>query len=343
MLEIKPSIDPQSNCHWMCLTPMRNESWIVKEFLAAARLWASQIVVADQGSTDGTLQQLQSAPDVSVVINDSPVFDEPHRQRLLINRARHFDGKRILLALDADEAVSSNCIDDPEWKRLSEAEPGTAIRLPWVNILPGFEKAWIPAEPLLCGLVDDGTEHTGRPIHNPRVPWRPGAPVIDLKETVVLHFQYLLPERTRSKQRWYQVWEHLNSPDKSPLQIFRQYNHMRGSWEESEIRPIDPNWMSGFDRAKIDFRNLTSESVTWWDKDILEMLSKHGVERFRKLAIWDKDWSALCNGSQNSTSTIRDPRSLWEKAAHRTLFATQNRRSHVGVRAFEKLLRVTGW
>ena len=48
--------------NWVCLTPTRNESWIIKQFVAAAELWASHIIVADQGSTDGTLQQLQSTP-----------------------------------------------------------------------------------------------------------------------------------------------------------------------------------------------------------------------------------------------------------------------------------------
>src|SRR5688572_13904360 len=96
-----------NGCHWMCLTPMRNEAWIVKEFIAAANLWATRIVVADQISTDGTLEQLQSSAGTEVVINDSPIYDEAHRQKVLLERARQFPGKRIMFGLDADEAISS--------------------------------------------------------------------------------------------------------------------------------------------------------------------------------------------------------------------------------------------
>jgi len=327
----------------ICLTPTRNESWIIKRFLAAARLWADHIVVADQGSTDGTFQELLRTPGVHAVVNASPVFDEPHRQRLLIENARRIADKRLLIALDADEALSSNCLQSKEWEQISQAEPGTVLRFRWVNVLPGFENAWIPSEPLLCGLVDDGTEHTGRPIHNPRVPSRPGAPVIDLQEIVVLHFQYVVPSRMRSKHRWYQAWEHLNSPSKRPLDIFRQYHHMHGGWDENEIQPVKREWFAGYESVGLDFSALASEPVTWWDKEVVQMLCQHGPARFCKLAIWDQDWNALRAHVSTSDIAITDPRSLWEKTVHRILSATQTNRSNWGVRGFEKLLRVIGW
>jgi hypothetical protein len=40
---------------------------------------------------------------------------------------------------------------------------------------------------------------------------------------------------------------------------------------------------------------------------------------------------------------LSDPRSTWEKAAHRLLKATQKNRANRGVRGFEKFLRALGW
>jgi len=40
--------------HRICITPVRNEAWIIERFLAAARTWATTVVIADQGSSDGT-------------------------------------------------------------------------------------------------------------------------------------------------------------------------------------------------------------------------------------------------------------------------------------------------
>jgi hypothetical protein len=111
------------------------------------------------------------------------------------------------------------------------------------------------------------------------LPQPENTPVLDLKEIVVLHFQYVIWERMLSKQRWYQAWEHLNYPRKSLLDIYRKYNHMNGSWDENEIHPVKPEWLEGYDRAGIDFRNLTREPVTWWDRDVVEMLQRHGTRQ----------------------------------------------------------------
>jgi hypothetical protein len=327
----------------LCLTPMRNEAWIVRQFLAANSFWADRIVVADQGSTDGTLEELRRDPKVDLVINDSPKFDESHRQRILLDRARTTGGKRLLVGLDADEALSANCMRSKSWRKLNDARPGTIVRFRWVNILPGFQEAWIPPQPISCGFVDDGSNHEGRRIHSPRVPNPAGAPTIDLDDVVVLHFQYVLWERMASKQRWYQAWEYTKHQEKSPLEIFREYHHMRGSWGRGEIHPVQPQWLEGYEAQGISFRSLRCEPVTWWDREVAQLLCDHGPTHFRKLAIWDKNWDAFAKQVGLSAPALTDPRSAWEKAVHRLLIASQSRRSNWGVRAFERLLRATGW
>jgi hypothetical protein len=329
--------------HRICLTPTRNEAWIVERFLAAAKCWASHIIVVDQQSSDETLPRLTTTPGVEVVINESPAYDESYRQNLLISRARAIPGKRVLIALDADEALSANCISSDEWARVCEAKPGTVLRFRWVNVLPGFEQAWIPTNRIACGFVDDGSIHEGHRIHSRRVPWPKCAPVLDLDEVVVLHFQYVAWDRVMSKQRWYQVWEWLNNPGKSALEIFRQYHHMDGSWKSDELHSMKPEWLEGYREAGIDFRSLVSEAVTWWDRDIIQLLLKHGTKHFRKIAIWDKDWDALAKRVGVQGGDLADPRSTGEKIAHRMLGATQKHRTNWGVRGFERILRTVGW
>jgi hypothetical protein len=331
-------------CRRISVTPVRNEAWIINRFLDAVRMWATDVVVADQGSTDGTLEQLQHTAGVNLAINDSPVFDENHRQRLLLDRARQIPGKRILIGLDADEALSANVMTSRQWRDLEDAAPGTILRFRWVNILPGFEHAWIPPEPRAFGFVDDGSAHNGKRIHSPRVPQPPGAPVIDMTDVVVLHFQYVVWDRMISKHRWYQAWEHVRHQQKGPLEIFREYRHMFGSWERSEIHPVRPEWFEGYTDRGIDFRRVRSEPVTWWDREILQMLQQHGPRHFRKIDIWDRDWNAVAQlTGVNAAQPIADPRSLFEKTAHRVLKSTQGHRSNLAVRAFERLLRSVGW
>ena len=247
------------------------------------------------------------------------------------------------MALDADEALSANCIHSLEWDRIKDAKPGTVLRFRWVNVLPNFEQAWIPPALIPCGYIDDGSAHTGNLIHSRRVPWPRGAPVVDFEEVVVLHFQYIVRERVISKHRWYQAWEHVNFPTKGALEIFRQYHHMYGSWSKNEIQPMKRDWLEGYNKAGIDFKSLASEPVTWWDREVLGMLLKHGPAHFRRIALWDWDWHAVAEKLGMHGFDLRDPRSVCDKIAHRLLKATQGHRTNWGVRGFERLLRVAGW
>lgn len=306
-------------------------------------MWADQVIVADQGSVDGTINQVSNTKGVKLVINDAPSYDESHRQRLLIKHAREVSGEKVLIALDADEALSANCLNSKDWERIANAKPGTVLRFKWVNILPGFQQAWIPKEPTALGFIDDGSEHSGQQIHSRRIPWPSNAPVLDLEEIVVLHFQYVVWERVISKHRWYQVWERLNHPNKTPLEIFRQYHHMYGSWGPDEIHPLRPEWLDGFVAAGVDFSSLACEPMTWWDQELVTVLRKHGPERFRKIAIWDQDWNEVAGRLGFHDLHLSDPRSLFDRFVHRILKTTQNARMKLWVRGFEYVLRRSGW
>lgn len=333
----------------ICLTPVRNEAWILDRFLAAASLWAGRVIVADQGSADGSREAAGRFEKVQVIDNDGAAYDEGGRQRLLIEAARRSapgssGGRRVLVALDADEALSANFAKSESWQRAMAAEPGTVLRFRWANVLPGFERCWVPPEPIAFGFVDDGSEHVGGRVHNRRVPWPAGAPVIDLDDVVVLHFQYVVPERMHSKHRWYQAWERLNEPTKRPTQIYRQYHHMLG-WPAEQIEPLRPQWLAGYERAGIGFRSLASDGPTWWDREVLGMLIEHGPRRFRKLDVWDVDWADAARrmGVEVNGADLSDPRSRFDKMVHGFLRRTQRRQSNWAVRGVQQLLRPLGW
>jgi len=325
------------------MTPTRNEAWIIRPFVRAALSWANHVMVADQGSTDDTFAQLQGKPGVTPIINDSPIYDENYRQKLLLRNARLIPGRRFLVGLDADEALSANALHSPDWDRIAKAKPGTIVRFRWVNVLPGFEQAWIPPDPIPCGFIDDGSEHTGKAIHSARVPFPEGAPTLDLEDIVVLHFQYVAWERMESKQRWYQAWEYATRKEMGPLQIFRQYNHMRGSWNRDELHPVKPEWFKAYDELGIAYRGLRSEPTTWWDKEVLRMLGELGPRHFRKIAIWDKDWTSVAIDGKRHNPAFSDPRNRMEKLIHQLLKNSQRNRGATSVRLLEYLLRRMGW
>lgn len=329
-------------CHRLCLTPVRNERWIIEPFIAAARMWADRVIVADQGSDDGTREFLEGTPGVDLHPNPGSHYDEAERQRLLLSAARRIEGPRFLLGLDADEALSANCVTSADWSRIAAAAPGTIVRFRWVNLLPGLREAWIPPGRTAFGFVDDGTPHEGRTIHSPRVPCPKGAPVLDLDDIVVLHFQFTAWERMRSKQRWYQAWELLER-GRGPLEIFRRYHHMHGGWPEGEIVPVNPAWLGDFARRGVRYDRLKPEALTWWDREVVNLLRRHGPARFRRLAIWDRDWNAVAARLADDFPRLDDPRGAGERIVHALLARTQGRRGSWPVRGLESALRLSGW
>lgn len=328
----------------ICLTPVRNEAWILPDFLRAAASWADRIIVADQKSTDESVALCRRAPGTEVLLNEHAHYDEGTRQRMLIGRTREVEASpAILLALDADEMLSANARKTQEWKRLSTASPGTVLRFRWVNLLPGLRECWIQPERVAFGFVDDGTAHEGVAIHSRRVPWPTDAPVLDFDDIVVLHCQNLAPERMRSKHRWYQVWEHLQNPKKRPVQLFRQYNHRLG-WPREEIHPVDPEWLN-FEGGDPDLGRLRAEEVPWWDFEVLGYLRMYGANAFRKLDIWDKNWVEFGRAFPDSSASksLADPRNRFDRVVTWFLRRTQPINRRWDVRAIQQLLRLSGW
>src|SRR3954470_6821294 len=88
------------------LVPVRNEAWILKQFLECASLWADHIIVADQSSEDNSRELAAAFPKVTVIDNPYLEYSEVDRQRLLIAESRRFPLPRILMAIDADEFLS---------------------------------------------------------------------------------------------------------------------------------------------------------------------------------------------------------------------------------------------
>jgi hypothetical protein len=174
------------------------------------------------------------------------------------------------------------------------------------------------------------------------VPHPPGAPVLDLDDIVVLHFQFTAWQRMRSKQRWYQAWELLERGN-GPLDIFRRYHHMHGGWPDSEIFPVKPAWLDGFAGHGARFDNLAPEALPWWDRELVDLMHRHGPSRFRRLAIWDRDWNGVAAMLGHSDPRLGDPRRAVERIVHALLARTQGRRGAWPVRGLEFALRLAGW
>jgi hypothetical protein len=80
------------------VTQVKNEEWILDRFLSVTSGFADHIIVTDQQSTDGSRSICTPFTKVHLISNDSPIYDEAHRQKLLLTEARRMSpGKELNL------------------------------------------------------------------------------------------------------------------------------------------------------------------------------------------------------------------------------------------------------
>lgn len=270
----------QSRATVVCMTPVKNEEWIIGRFLKAASLWADVIVVADQNSSDHTADICRRYPKVVLVQNRAENFNEKERQDLLIREARKVPGKKLLVALDADEFLTGNFRDNSEWEEMLTADPGTAFELEWPCIADDFRQYWMTeGASNLFAVMDDGCRHEGREMHSIRIPMSDKTRIRHMNSLKIMHFQYTDWNRMKCKNLWYQCYERIHHPEKSASSIYRMYHHMDVN---RSMKEIPSAWFQAYQDAGITLEreSLPAEDF-WWSREIEDFLAKYGRDYFR--------------------------------------------------------------
>ena len=279
----------------ICITPVKNEEWMLDNFLKATSLWADKIIIADQGSTDNSVEIVKKYKKAILVQNPQNTFDEIQFRSLLLSEARKIPGQNIIFAIDADEVLTPN-FESSDWNMLKKAQPGTWFTFSWLNLKPKFISYWPSPYTLPFAFFDNGANFNGTKIHGPRLPEPHNNTVINLNDIKILHLQYVNWERMQSKHRWYMCYETVEN-HKPWWRIYLEYHHMYAV-NKNKIKPVSHEWIDGYKKKGIDIPAFKKEKEYWWDREVLKYFEKYGVEKFKMLDIWDREWTGY-NNSQS--------------------------------------------
>lgn len=294
------------------LTPLKNDAWILRRFLEVTSVFADRIIIADQDSSDGSLEICREFEKVEVVRNGASEYDEASRQELLIGAGRRAAPlPRILIALDADEILAANAMESGGWEKMLAAKPGTNVFFEKPNLYLSTDRCERRPKDFPGAFVDDGmAAHEARRIHSPRLPV--GNERLVLDDVKFLHYALVRPGAQKAKMRMYAAIE--NVMGTKSLYVRRRYY-----WSRRVLQALGPvqqtpkEWITGWEGRGIDMTTIEDVEPYWQDTATLDLLLEHGSRRFWCDDIWEKDWERL-RREQGRSGRVVPPPSLMTMA-----------------------------
>ena len=130
------------------------------------------------------------------------------------------------------------------------------------------------------------------------------------------------------KQRYFQLVD-FDQNNRNITSLSRMYNSVE---VEREMNVLPDEWiysrnMHGFDL----FKEVYNTESTIFDQYIVNFVKNNGIDRYKKLDIWDKSFLKCCN--------LSDPRPLWIKIIHLYFHSTSKCSSSFFVRGIDKILK----
>ncbi|SFZ94016.1 Glycosyl transferase family 2 [Flaviramulus basaltis] len=297
------------------ITPIKNEEWILETFLKITLQYADHVLLADQYSTDNSVEIASKFANVDVIINDSKDYDEAYRQKLLINTARERYGKgNIILAIDSDELLNYDALKSEDWSKMQQAKPGTVLYFEKPTYFNGTEQVirYEKSGGWPLGFIDDDSEHFPKHIHSARVPIRANSPKLFLKDVKFLHCNLLSLKRQRSKIRYYCLIEAEGKTKKWHQRVWQYNKDYDYSKEGNGLGIADYKWVDGWKENNISIIPEREERFYWYDLEALKMLEKAKKTYGYWLEdVWDINWKEVGKHFNYKIKNINVPSKLF--------------------------------
>jgi glycosyltransferase involved in cell wall biosynthesis len=314
----------------LALMIVRNEDWIIERTLKTLSAFCDHIIVADHYSTDNTKEILKKySPQVIAIEPQDRKFSTRIRWNLL-DVARDFQGNNFIFVPDSDEIFTANILEPEILVELTKMKPGTGIELQYIHLWRSpvrwrnDESVWGPEHFWKArGFRDDRQmrypPNTHPLDHNSSIP--ACRLTVRYEKVKILHYQFMLFERMRAKQRWYRATEAYEM-GASQAERINQYYVITRDERQALLEPIRPEWTAGWQARGVDLENFSEKPLYWYDIEVLRCFKEKGPDYFAAIDLWDVNWEekrqlAKARGYEEiPDEPIVDPRSLEQRLYH---------------------------
>jgi glycosyltransferase involved in cell wall biosynthesis len=275
------------------ITPIKNEEWILDQFLSICSTFADHILIADQKSSDSSVAIMTRHEKVTIINNENEKYDEASRQTLLITKARELFGPdNLLVAIDADEILNADALDSANWMMMRNAEPGTTFFFEKPTIFFDTQQVIRYPEPgWPLAYKDDGIAHQPTLIHSTRIPIGIPSKQIYVEDIKFIHLCFVRKNITFSKNRYYCLVESISKKSSLRLRVLR-YNYYKPEdyLDGNHLEPTQNQWFDYWTSKGINILTFAQKKYYWTDYESLRIFHKHGINKFRYEPVWSFDW-----------------------------------------------------
>jgi len=269
----------------IAVLPVKNEAWILRYTLQNLSVWADHIIIADQYSTDGSLEIYKDFPKVHCINNPHKGHSNQVRWLLLDTARSLFGNNNLIVCIDADEVIPPQIFK----KDLlgNSLKPGATIQMPWIQLWQTVKKyrnddVWKDSQKIIA-FVDNGKMDYERTFvindHTSRVPTKDGTGLISFN-TPLLHLQFVAWDRFQWKQSWYRCSELVQG--KNARYINNKYSPTLLS-PDDKLLETPQDWLKDI-ILPADLHD--TPAAPWHKETILGYFREYGIGFFEPLQIW---------------------------------------------------------
>lgn len=273
------------------IAQIKNEERSLPRFLQTCETFADLIILLDQGSSDKSTEIANQFQKVKVFDNPDRHLNEANTIARMYELARsEVTGPKVILRLDADEALTANATQTAEWSTLRNASPGTIIRLPRIELF-SFDECYVHSI-IDRGYVDDGRKFDVAKIHANSTPIASGLPTLTCHRVGILHYSGLRRALGEAKMRYYCMLDNVygTRPVFERRILYRQGHILDVIRSAGKRVAFDDKWIQDYETKGIDMTSILDDQSSWHDEACVDLMIEHSPERFYFDPIWYFQW-----------------------------------------------------